>query len=438
MKKKKIIVIFLVVILIIGLLSGFLIKKNLDQKKQLEIEKHQELIANTKKEYEFYLKNEILKNCKNETQTQFNQVNIEQQKNQKINFAVFVTTLFKDPNVDINTLNQAIENELKQYDSKVLTSLTKETISSDEKLDQKTLLELYKNHTFIKNLEKETKKREEYVTQLNTLKQELEYFLDNDLYYIQNNEYFCKNDEIWNRWNEFNQKYNLNLKISKEPIVIQKKQVEVPILCYHGVLDNPWGIQSLFVKVNEFEAQMNYLKEAGYTPIFTSEIATASNYEKPVIITFDDGYKDVYTNAFPILKKYNLKANVYMISAWINGDVYMTTDMTKEMSSSPLIEIGSHTVSHKALATLSTENIEYELRESKRTLEEMLNKQMTVIAYPTGSFDDRVISIASKYYQYGLSTINGREDPNNLNTYTLRRIYVYRSYNLDQFKKILP
>lgn len=198
-------------------------------------------------------------------------------------------------------------------------------------------------------------------------------------------------------------------------------------------MDVPWGQASLFVKVNEFEAQMKYLSENGYTTIFASDIKNANKYKKPIVITFDDGYKDVYTNAFPILKKYNLKANVYMISGWINGDVYMTEEMTKEMANSPLIEIGSHTVNHKALATLSDSEIETELKDSKSTLEKMVNKNIDVIAYPTGSYDSRVLNIAEKYYKYGLSTNRGKENPNNLNTYKLNRIYVYRSYNLNQF-----
>lgn len=243
-------------------------------------------------------------------------------------------------------------------------------------------------------------------------------------------------NEVVNGGKEENNQVNTNNTKPTQANPVKNANVKVPILCYHGVLDKPWGIQELFVKVDEFEAQMKYLSEHGYTPIFVSEIANAGNYEKPIIITFDDGYLDVYTNAYPILKKYNIKANIYMISGWINGDVYMTTEMTKEMAKSPLIEVGSHTVNHKALATLSEAEIEYELSTSKKSLEEMIGKDVEVIAYPTGSYDSRVIKIAKKYYNYALSTVNGKEDPNKLNTYNLKRIYVYRKYNIDQFKKL--
>lgn len=243
-------------------------------------------------------------------------------------------------------------------------------------------------------------------------------------------------NEVVNGGKEENNEVNTNNTKPAQAAPVKNTNVKVPILCYHGVLDKPWGIQELFVKVDEFEAQMKYLSEQGYTPIFVSEIANAGNYEKPIIITFDDGYLDVYTNAYPILKKYNIKANIYLISGWINGDVYMTTEMAKEMANSPLIEVGSHTVTHKALAKLSEADIEYELSTSKKSLEEMIGKDVEVVAYPTGSYDNRVIKIAKKYYDYALSTVNGKEDPNKLNTYSLKRIYVYRKYNIDQFKKL--
>ena len=123
------------------------------------------------------------------------------------------------------------------------------------------------------------------------------------LFYVDKNNVIAKNEEVLNKLQNLNTKYNLNLKVSLEQIKTttnnQVTKGNVVILCYHGVLDNPWGIESLFVKTAEFEAQMKYLKENGYTTLLASEISQADNYEKPVIITFDDGYKDVYTNAFP-------------------------------------------------------------------------------------------------------------------------------------------
>lgn len=215
-----------------------------------------------------------------------------------------------------------------------------------------------------------------------------------------------------------------------------KYDVDVPILCYHGVLDEAWGLKGLFVKVDEFEAQMKYLSENGYTTLFVSELPKANLYKKPIVLTFDDGYLDVYTNAYPILQKYNLKANLYIISSYFDG-VYMTTDMVKELSKSSLIEIGSHTITHVALSSVTDEEeLEHEIRDSKLTLEELIGKKIDVLAYPTGAYNDKVLELTKKYYKYGLSTKVGKENPEDLNTYELRRIYVDRDHTIEQFKKL--
>lgn len=212
---------------------------------------------------------------------------------------------------------------------------------------------------------------------------------------------------------------------------------EVPILCYHGVLDEAWGDKSIFTKVDEFEAQMKYLDEQGYTSLFVSEIAEANKYEKPIIITFDDGYKDVYENAFPILKKYNIKADLYVITAYLDGEVYLTTDMLKELAESPLIEIGSHTVNHAVLTKKNNEEIIKQLSESKRILEEITKTKVETIAYPTGAYNDNVINLTKEYYKYALSIEDGKEDPKNLNIYELRRIYMLRDYDIEKFKELI-
>ena len=79
-------------------------------------------------------------------------------------------------------------------------------------------------------------------------------------------------------------------------------------------------------------------------------IESANMYEKPIIITFDDGYLDTYTKAFPILQKYKLKATVFIIANWMDGDRYMSPEQIKELDSSKIFEIGSHTLSHSFLS----------------------------------------------------------------------------------------
>lgn len=444
-KRKKIIIGSVVgAVLLIALVIGVIFYHNYHEKKLAEAA-HQKLIDNTKKKFQFFTSNELKNNTSDSDELTlfFNNIILESKKNEEINLDKFVKNNINATKLFEEKTKELIDNEIGNYSTNSLTTLNEDELKKliHEDVDKDTVINIYNSNNFIKQMKQEIEKRENYTKQLEKLNTYIEYFSKNkDQATVDNETITYKSDEIKQKLEELNKEYNLNFKMQKEVI----KQTAnnsgnsstggVPILCYHGVLDQPWGQSSLFVKVAEFEAQMKYLSENGYTTLFASEIASANKYKKPIIITFDDGYKDVYTNAFPILKKYNLKANVYMISGWINGDVYMTTAMTKEMSDSPNIEIGSHTVNHKALATLSDSEIDSELKNSQITLEQMIGKKVDVIAYPTGSYDSRVLNAAAKYYKYGLSTNKGKENPSNLNTYKLNRIYVYRSYNINQFK----
>ena len=450
MKKKKWLILSgcILISIIMGILGILKYKsyKELEEKKKL----YEESVKYTKEKYIAFSSNTMIDDNKDSISTYLNGILAEKEKNELIDTKTYTNSLitvdsFKPDNLE--NLKKSIDDEINIYSVDLLNYSEKDLLSiiDNPKIEKNTLKTIYNKNDFIKNIDLEKEKRKNYLIFLNELDQYINYFKENkDKFYINKLTYYTTDEEIYNKLDEFNKKYILNLKIEKEKLIETKQNNQVslrtsdgiPILCYHGILDNPWGQASLFVKVAEFEAQMQYLSENGYTTLFASEIENASSYDKPILITFDDGYKDVYTNAYPILQKYNLKANVYMISGWINGDVYMTSEMTKELSDSITFEIGSHTVSHKALASLSEDQIDYELKESKTSLEALIGKNVDVVAYPTGSYDNRVLKIASKYYKYGLSTNRGKEIPGNLNTYRLNRIYVYRSYNIEQFKNL--
>lgn len=93
--------------------------------------------------------------------------------------------------------------------------------------------------------------------------------------------------------------------------------ISVPIFMYHAVGNDCWGEESLFVKPEELEKQLQYLSENGYETIFFEDLAHIEQYEKPVMLTFDDGYDDNSTNLLPLLQKYGMKATIFLIA----GDV---------------------------------------------------------------------------------------------------------------------
>lgn len=161
----------------------------------------------------------------------------------------------------------------------------------------------------------------------------------------------------------------------------------VPILMYHHVDDQ---LGSLFVETAVFTQQMDYLVKKGYNTI--SLVDLMENLKngktlpaKPLVITFDDGYRDNYTNAYPILIARNLKATFFLITQLMGGDRYLTWEQAREMAGNPLVTMGDHTLSHKPLASLSPERVHDEIFSSKSILESNLGSAINVFAYPYGS-----------------------------------------------------
>ena len=205
--------------------------------------------------------------------------------------------------------------------------------------------------------------------------------------------------------------------------------VKVLVLNYHMV--NPMVI-SLAIDPTDFEWQMKYLVDHGYHTISTDEIydfieGKGALPDRPVLITFDDGYVDNYTNAYPILKKYNLKATIFIVTGFVSSRKgYLTWDQLREMEQHGIMA-QSHTVTHAPLPELPDERIREELVESKRTAEAELGHPIDFIAYPTGAHDLHIVSIAKAAgYRGGFTVKYGNVDRSS-NVYAMDRVPVFRT-----------
>lgn len=195
------------------------------------------------------------------------------------------------------------------------------------------------------------------------------------------------------------------------------KDASVPILNYHQINDT--AKNPLTVNVEQFDAQMKFLSENGYHTITPDEMLDAWENgtklpEKPVIITFDDGYVDNFNNAFPILQKYNLKATIFLISDYLGVyPNYVTWDQAKTMQDSGLINLESHTLNHATLTELqSTREIQNELFGSKQAIEFKLNNHVKYVAYPCGAYNDEIMRLTEEAGYRGAFTVNyGWADP---------------------------
>ncbi|MBQ3084876.1 MAG: polysaccharide deacetylase family protein [Clostridia bacterium] len=212
--------------------------------------------------------------------------------------------------------------------------------------------------------------------------------------------------------------------------------VKVPTLMYHAVSDNCWGIRSLFVSPARMEEQLQYLLENGYTPIHFEDLGRVDQIEKPILLTFDDGYDDNYTELFPILKKYNVKATVFIIIDLLGTEHYMTAEQAKEMSDSGLVSIQSHTMSHAYLSQISEKEMEHELGQSKLEVTRITGKESFAVAYPSGEHNDASLAITAKYYEFGIwmrgTIYKTGDDP-----YVINRKYVARSTTISDYKNLI-
>lgn len=209
--------------------------------------------------------------------------------------------------------------------------------------------------------------------------------------------------------------------------------VNVPVLMYHAVSDNCWGSSELFVSPKNMEAQLKYLVENDYDPIWFEDLAHVEDYDKPVILTFDDGYDDNYTELFPLLQKYNVKATIFVIAKDTVGISHkMTEEQIRELSDSGLVSIQSHGYSHGYMDSMSEEELEYELTESKKILSRITGKTPYVLCYPSGKYNNRTLEVAARHYNFGLKMVGGMYNTQDA-PFLVNRYYIARSTDIHTF-----
>jgi peptidoglycan/xylan/chitin deacetylase (PgdA/CDA1 family) len=219
---------------------------------------------------------------------------------------------------------------------------------------------------------------------------------------------------------------------TKDTFAIQVLPIEirVPILMYHYVeyvKDKGDTIrQSLSISPYTFEEEVKTLVGAGYTFMTNAELADALSGKipfprKPIVLTFDDGYRDFYTDVYPILKKYHAKATAYIISGFLGYPNNMYNWQVREIARDGLVEIGAHTVHHAWVKGIPAKSLAYEVDQSKKTLELLTGKPVVSFAYPYGAFDVPAIqAVAAAGFTSAVATVPGADQPQT------HRYFLYR------------
>lgn len=217
----------------------------------------------------------------------------------------------------------------------------------------------------------------------------------------------------------------------------------VPVLQYHKI-DWPAPdskVRGGFTPPARFARQMAYLKKLGFT-FYTASALTEHFREygtfpqNAVTLTFDDGWKDNYTNAFPVLKRLGINATIFLIPSCIgqtsakaqaegeSGREHLSREEILEMSRHG-IEFGSHSMNHRLLHEIAPPEVEFEIEESQRQLENLLQKPCKVFAYPAGFFTEQAQRVLERSnHVAAFTTVYGPVDRPDL--YALNRIEVLR------------
>jgi peptidoglycan/xylan/chitin deacetylase (PgdA/CDA1 family) len=188
----------------------------------------------------------------------------------------------------------------------------------------------------------------------------------------------------------------------------------VPILMYHYLSTPPSDADAirrdLSVDPDQFEAHLAYLRQAGYETISFNQLILALSRDtdlppKPVVITFDDGYRDNYENAFPLLRQYGYTATFFIFTQPIDHDSpnYLSWAMVTEMHKAGM-EFGSHSYRHPDLSGRDVDFLVYEILGSKEAIEERTGEPVRFFAYPAGRYDELTIRVLASAHYWGAVT----------------------------------
>ncbi len=223
----------------------------------------------------------------------------------------------------------------------------------------------------------------------------------------------------------------------------------IPVLNYHKIeIKSDIGITARHP--DDFLRDMEYLSAQGFTPVTFQAVSESEALpDKPVMITFDDGYASVYEQAFPILSRFGFKAVVFMPASYIgktnDWDVQFGNKKFRHLSKEQTVElsvagheIAAHGMKHLPFTLLDSTALKFELEESRAILETITGKQVRSLCYPFGRFNSRVIeAVKQAGYQYAMASLYLGAAPNEDQNLALRRFNVYRFDSLRMIERKL-
>lgn len=224
------------------------------------------------------------------------------------------------------------------------------------------------------------------------------------------------------------------------PVVVatpSPSKVSIPVLNYHSVTIDPGNV--VVISPAKLLEQMKYLHDHGYNPIsLTTFIGLIENEsgltvpEKPVLLTFDDGYVDNLEEAMPILAKYDFPATLFMSPGMVDHDGYLNWEQVEKLHEAGW-DIQPHGMTHPHLPRLSAEQQALEITEARKLIEEKLGTQADVFCYPYGEYNQTTLKLLQDHgFRYAF-TIEQGYTTNHQSPYLLKRLFINGEENLKAF-----
>jgi peptidoglycan/xylan/chitin deacetylase (PgdA/CDA1 family) len=225
--------------------------------------------------------------------------------------------------------------------------------------------------------------------------------------------------------------------------------VKIPILTYHSI-DESGSVISVSREI--FRQQMDFLGANGYKTVSLGNLADSllekkALSPKTVVLTFDDGFENFYTAAYPILEQHDFRATVFLVTdlcdcynSWdknssnVAREKLLSWRQIKELKANG-IEFGAHTKTHPDLTKISAAEVEVETIESKAMIENMLGSEVTTFAYPYGKFNPAVKRAVAENFKAACSTNLGKIKQSS-DLFSLERIDAYYLSNPKIFKSL--
>lgn len=217
----------------------------------------------------------------------------------------------------------------------------------------------------------------------------------------------------------------------------------IPVFMYHKISPNssPGASEKMRLTPEKFDKEMHYLYRKGYQAIAPGELVDYCQGKLPgerkkIIISFDDGYRDNFTYAFPILQKYKFKAIIFLVSGLMESsskwdesgpEPLMSWEEARKMQEEGII-FGSHGHNHRLLPSLSREEAMHEIAASKVLIEKKLHQPIHFFSYPWGKFNQEVKDIVKECgYRGAFSTLPGKNKSGE-DVFAFRRVLI-RGYD---------